>query len=55
MYDFSLRYSSKTQKLISRKFIRYDPEKVMNITKSTLDKLTPGLFEKAVPFNDPEL
>jgi len=29
MYDFSLRYSSKTQKLISRKFIRYDPEKVM--------------------------
>ena len=32
-----------------------EPAKVVNIIKSTMVKLTPGLFEKAVPFNDPEL
>ena len=29
--------------------------KVENIMKPPMVKLTPGLFEKAVPFNDPEL
>ena len=32
-----------------------EPAKVVNIIKPTMVKLTPGLFEKAVPFNDPEL
>ena len=32
-----------------------EPAKVENIMKPPLVKLTPGLFEKAVPFNDPEL
>jgi hypothetical protein len=32
-----------------------DPEKVVNTANPPIEKLIPGQFEKAVPFNDPEL
>ena len=32
-----------------------DPEQVVNTIIPEKEKLIPGFFEKAVPFNDPEL
>jgi hypothetical protein len=38
-----------------KKLNQVDPEQVFNTIIPLNEKLIPGFFEKAVPFNDPEL